>query len=383
MQAPAGTEQRIEAHGMPLASRNRLLVEGFRAQLIFAGAIGAYWLCYRLLVRSNPDVVNTDVLELMAGFMLISIPILIFSHILIRFWHMVRFVRPKHPSIWLVRDCWTHFSDSRRLALGLPMVVLLNVFMDIFTDIKKNIPNLVPFGWDARFAEWDRIVHFGRHPWEWLQPVLGYWPITYAVNFSYNFWFLVMWMLWMHFAFARQTSVLRTRFFLSFILTWSIGGSLFAVLFSSAGPCYYALIGLTPDPYAELMDYLRQVNEILPLMAIRIQEALWQSYVHHLMIGGISAMPSMHNAASLIFALAGWQIGRKLGIVLTVHCALVYIGSVHLGWHYAIDAYAGWAIALPIWWLSKPIAQWWEERPASLRLGKLLETSPFPAPRAS
>jgi hypothetical protein len=373
----------VEAARTPIqqaapATRMHLLLAGLRAQLIFVVVIAAYWLCYHLFVASSPKVVNTDAGKLIASFLLFSIPILIFSHILMRFWHMIRFVRPKRPTLWLIKDFWAFFSDPRRLALGLPMVLFMNFFMDIFTDIKKNIPHLIPFTWDAAFAEWDRIVHFGKHPWEWLQPLLGYWPVTYLVNFSYNFWFLVMWMLWMHFAFAAQTSVLRTRFFLSFLLTWSIGGSLLAVLFSSAGPCYYSLIGLSPDPYAELMNYLREVHEILPLMAIRLQDALWASYINQWMLGGITAMPSMHNAASLIFALAGWQISRRIGIVLTIHCALVYIGSIHLGWHYAIDAYAGWAVALPIWFLCKPIAQWWEGQPAALRLGQLLNLTPAP-----
>jgi hypothetical protein len=341
-------------------------------QLIFVAAIGIYWGCYRLFVRSHPNVINTDALELLASFMLYSLPILIFCQLLMSFWHMILHVRPKHPTIWLYKDLIAHFADRRRLALGVPMVLLLNLFMDVFTDIKKNIPNLIPFSWDPTFAEWDRIVHFGKHPWEWLQPVIGYWPVTFLINFSYNFWFLVMWILWMYFAFATRTSVLRTRFFLSFILTWSIGGSLMAVAFSSAGPCYYSLIGLAPDPYAPLMSYLRQVNETIPLMAINIQDALWYSYVNKAMLGGITAMPSMHNAASLLFALVGWQISRRIGIILSLHCFAVYIGSIHLGWHYAIDAYLGWAVALPLWFLSKPVAQWWEAKPAMLKCGRIL-----------
>jgi PAP2 superfamily protein len=385
MQHTAGTAEFGQAAGSANTSRKELFLAGIRVQLIFAAVIGVYWLCYRLFVRSHSNVVNTDALELLASFMLYSLPILIFCQLLMSFWHMILHVRPKHPTIWLCRDLVAHFSDPRRLALGLPMVLLLNLFMDIFTDIKKNIPNLIPFSWDPTFMEWDRILHFGKHPWEWLQPVLGHWPITFLVNFSYNFWFFVMWLLWMYFAFATHTSVLRTRFFLSFILTWSIGGSLMAVAFSSVGPCYYSLIGLSPDPYAPLMSYLRQVNDTIPLMAIGIQDALWFSYQTKAMIGGITAMPSMHNAASLLFALTGWQISRRLGIILSLHTFAVYIGSIHLGWHYAIDAYVGWAVAVPLWLISKPIAQWWEGHPVTLRWGRIFrrEVGFVPAAKAS
>ena len=64
---------------------------------------------------------------------------------------------------------------------------------------------------------------------------------------------------------------------------------------------------------------------------------------------GISAMPSMHVATSVLFALVAWQTHRKLGIVLTVHAAAVMIGSVHLAWHYALDGYIGALLTYGIW----------------------------------
>jgi hypothetical protein len=103
------------------------------------------------------------------------------------------------------------------------------------------------------------------------------------------------------------------------------------------------------------------------------------------MLGGITAMPSMHNAASLLFALAGWQISRRLGIILSIHCFAVYIGSIHLGWHYAIDAYLGWAVAVSLWLVSKPIAQWWEGHAITLRWGRIFREAVgfMPAAKAS
>ena len=42
---------------------------------------------------------------------------------------------------------------------------------------------------------------------------------------------------------------------------------------------------------------------------------------------------------------------------------LVFIASVHLGWHYAVDGYGAWLIALPLWWIAGRIAAWWEAKP--------------------
>ncbi|MBL8905409.1 MAG: hypothetical protein JNM20_01915, partial [Rhizobiales bacterium] len=38
---------------------------------------------------------------------------------------------------------------------------------------------------------------------------------------------------------------------------------------------------------------------------------------------------------------------------------VILFGSVHLAWHYAIDAYAGILIALGVWWLMGPVTRWY------------------------
>jgi hypothetical protein len=35
---------------------------------------------------------------------------------------------------------------------------------------------------------------------------------------------------------------------------------------------------------------------------------------------------------------------------MTVYALIVMIGSVHLGWHYAVDGYLGAAGMLVLWW---------------------------------
>ena len=38
--------------------------------------------------------------------------------------------------------------------------------------------------------------------------------------------------------------------------------------------------------------------------------------------------------------------------------ALIFVGSIHLGWHYAIDGYAGAAVALFGWWAAGRLVRW-------------------------
>jgi membrane-associated phospholipid phosphatase len=112
-----------------------------------------------------------------------------------------------------------------------------------------------------------------------------------------------------------------------------------------------------------------------------VQDTLWQSYTQGGLVAGISAMPSMHNATALLLALVGARIDWRLGILLWIHCALIFIGSIHLAWHYAVDNYVGWAIALACWWLARPVARWWEGHGHVQRLTRLIEAAAFPAGR--
>ena len=301
-----------------------------------------------------------DLMTLALSFLAFLGVILPLSIVSLRFYHLATKVRPDHPIPALVRDVWDCLRQPDRAANGFSIVIVFVFFMNVFAYLKGSVPIVQPFAWDPTFMEWDRWLHFGRAPWEWLHPVLGYAPITLILVASYHLWFMVMWLLVSGLAFARMPSVLRTRFFLAFMLTWGIGGNLLAIIFSSAGPCYYALIGNSPDPFAPLIGYLNTLNETLPIWAIDTQMLLWEGCQGNGIRLGISAMPSMHTAAALLFALAGWHLNRKLGIALFIFTGMILLGSIHLAWHYAIDGYAGIAIALIAWWISGIVARKWE-----------------------
>ncbi len=293
------------------------------------------------------------------SFILGNIPIFFLSLVTVRFLRLAIHVRPKRPIAALFHDLKDFLGSPSRLVLGVPLILTLSLFIKSYTNLKYNIPVFAPYSWDEALMIADRWLHFGRHPWEWLQPVLGYPIVTMALNVLYNLWFIIMWSFWMMLAFAQRPSVLRTQFFLSFLFIWSVGGSAMAMLMPSVGPCYYSLVGLSPDPYQPLMAYLKSANEVYPIWALATQDMLWNAYVgtDHT-FGGISAMPSMHNASTLLFALTAWRISRRLGMVMYGYVFVIFIGSVHLGWHYAVDAYIAWAVVAAIWWISGQMARW-------------------------
>ncbi len=341
-----------------------LLRKSISAHGIFWLIVASYCAGFLVLLRLRPDLVPLDFLMIAAGFLVVSIPIMLVSIFVLRFYHIARHVKPERPIPALFKDLWHYLTSGARMANGIPMVIIMVIFMYVFVGVKASIPILNSYSWDHYFSELDRTLHFGMLPWQWLQPLLGHPVITFAININYSGWFLVMWMTWVYFAFADRDSVLRTRFFLSFFLMWILIGGILAIVFSSAGPCYYGRLGLSPDPYADLMVYLRGANEVLPIWAIPVQDVLWQGHIGKSAIDGISAMPSMHNGSALLFALAGYQVSRFAGRLLSAHAILIFIGSIHLGWHYAVDSYLAWALTLVIWFAVLPIARWWHRTAA-------------------
>ena len=264
--------------------------------------------------------------------------------------YVMIFVRPQRLVAHLVEDL-RKFAHARRVAMVLPVFLLFPFFGSAFSFFRIYIPSFRPFSWDPTLAEWDRLLHGGRYPWEWLQPILGNPYVTCALNGLYHLWFAAMFgvILWQMGALKRPR--LRMQFFLTFVLLWALLGNIAATFLSSSGPVFYGRITGLPDPFAPLMSYLHAANAIAPIPALNVQDLLWASYTEHglAIIGGITAMPSMHIATCTSFALVAFGSDRRLGWMFAIFTLLVHIGSVHLGWHYAIDGYVAAIGTLAIW----------------------------------
>jgi hypothetical protein len=268
--------------------------------------------------------------------------------------HLRLVVRPVAYGAELRSAVLDRFLTLRRLCLVLPVLLLMPMFGATFTNLKVLIPALHPFDWDATFAVWDRLLHFGCDPWLLLQPVLGHPFVTSLVNGCYNLWFILAYgvFCWQMATIARPR--LRMQYILTFILAWALIGNVMALLLSSAGPVYYGRVTGLADPFVPLMAYLQQASTVSPVPALGIQDLLWRLYETKGLAlgGGISAMPSLHVAIAFSFVLLGRAIDRRLAVAFGAFALLIFLGSIHLGWHYAIDGYvailATWAIWLGV-----------------------------------
>ena len=272
---------------------------------------------------------------------------------LLRFYYIVIFIRPPRLAAYLKADFLAGPLNKERYKRAVPVFFSMLVLFSVFTSLKNLIPVIQPFQWDPFWADVDRALHFGADPWRWLQPLLGYPDVTKSINVIYNFWlpvkyFVLYWMMM-----SLKDPFRRMQFFVACALTWIINGTILATIFSAAGPCFYfPITGV--DRFGELMTYLKNVDPENQIWALRMQAILWERYTSGTLDfgSGISAMPSLHVASAFLLMLAGWRshfIFRAAGALFYLS---ILIGSVHLGWHYAVDGYLSTVITLALWIVS-------------------------------
>jgi len=232
--------------------------------------------------------------------------------------------------------------------LGIPWFVLGTVLaFDVYGAFKQAIPRLTSYTWDGPLAGIDWLLHLGRDPWTltaWISP--GSWAFR-LIDQGYTAWFLTLILTILAVA-TWAPARLRARFFLSLTAILIVGGTLGAVLLASGGPVYFAEFTGDTERFAPLLGYLHGTD------AREGQRILWEAFASgsDKLYGGISAMPSMHVAMVVLMALCfhGWN--RPIGWLVTLYAVLILFGSVHLGWHYAIDGYASVLLTIWIWWVT-------------------------------
>jgi hypothetical protein len=214
--------------------------------------------------------------------------------------------------------------------------VLIALQMAALTWTKTMLPLASPFWADPLLAGIDHAI-FGTDPWRVAEALFG-WAAP-VMDAAYMTWFLVKFGT-LALVLSAPESRRKTQALLSYFLILACT-ALGQYLLSSGGPVFYARLGfghrfdaLPVEPWVSLAssylwtDYLRAGGDIGT---------------------GISAMPSLHVAIALWFSLVLRAYLPRAAALGFLYFALILIGSVLLGWHYAADGMAATAITLISW----------------------------------
>ncbi|RWK01284.1 phosphatase PAP2 family protein [Mesorhizobium sp.] len=276
----------------------------------------------------------------------LGVTVILFAGISLR----VMLERPPHlfPALW---DRLLANRLPERLIVGLPVALALPLFFSLFTSMKGGISRIVPFYADSALITIDRAIHGGWDAWQILHPLLGTGPLTFALNFLYNLWFIVMLVILFCVTFSVGNGRLRSQYLVAFVLIWALLGNVGATVFASVGPAF-VMPFYGDDTFSPLMNYLRATNANYPVWALNAQGMLLaNAALDGPRLGsGISAFPSLHVAVATLNAIYFGRFGgllRGAGIMFLI---AIQLGAVHLAWHYAVDGYAS-ILATPVIWI--------------------------------
>jgi len=284
--------------------------------------------------------------------------------------------------IWIIR-MWRAGIESplkefnrENARLGLRYLVArmlppaaISVFGVWFGVLKQLVPGLGGFRLDGALAEIDYALFFGHDPWRLAHAAFG--PFAGFIDFTYETWLPVL-LVFPYVLTMFAPMQVRARFFLSWVLSWIVLGVVLAIALASAGPMFLDNMRL---PGAAHYQGLVATLKDAPL-TLRSHDYLWALYQKGDtgLGGGISAAPSMHVAIAWLYVLTTWRWWKPLAIPAFGYFAIIVLGSVFLGYHYAVDGLISIAGVSMIWVL---VGRWVEGHRLTLARWGL---APLPKP---
>lgn len=219
-------------------------------------------------------------------------------------------------------------NDWRKFVFWSLCILLAGVNMTTFMWIKPLLNYLIPFRADPILADIDKVIFLGHDPWTLLTGL----NTTAAAVFYHRGWFAMM-ILALIVVLSAPPSPEKSAAMLTYFACWSVVGPLIHALLPAAGPIFYMQLG-----YGDRFAALENVSETRAVAAY-----LWAIYAD---TGfgpgsGISAMQSLHIATTVWMVLAVQVFAPRLFMPALLVGFLVFLLSIALGWHYAMDGVVG------------------------------------------
>jgi membrane-associated phospholipid phosphatase len=141
--------------------------------------------------------------------------------------------------------------------------------------------------------------------------------------------------------FRAATMGVMTCFYLGYVLY---------VVFPAAPPRLVLLRQFTKDLYGYRRFFAQLQAEAFSLLPVDSR----------------AAFPSLHSAISVVALIFAWRYARAWFYLLLPFAVGLWVSTIYLRHHYAIDLLVGWALACVAVWLAPRLDGWWARRQRAL-----------------
>ena len=250
-------------------------------------------------------------------------------------WHIVALRGTANPTRTLLDRLQANRDLLWSASLGTALVL---VQLAALTWAKPTLPMFTGFWADPVLTRADAAL-FGADPWRVVHAIFG--SRNSLIDAIYALWFPTV-LSALFFTFISRSSI-KSRLIVTYFLTVAIG-ILIQFALPSGGPIFYGRLGFE-NRFADLMA-------AIPPLAMQGSGYLWGCHLGYrecLAGWGISAWPSMHVALATWVVLTAATLKRSLLPLALGWWAMIFIGSIYLGWHYVLDGIAGALLVAMAW----------------------------------
>lgn len=244
------------------------------------------------------------------------------------------------------------YFRRRRIINMLFALMAMTLSLSAFTVHKTLVFRALPFTHDPWIIEADKWLFFGTDPWKVTHALFSSPWATMVLDRLYHPFFLPMALGYIIGMVIISSPRLRHAYIATYLLSWLFIGMLMARAMMSAGPAFDGVLIDTGGRFLPLLERLRdQAAQNSWIDVPGLQEYLQTVYYSDYVAfgSGISAMPSMHISMAVLWAIPAWYAGRLWGLLFSAYALLMWLASIHLAWHYALDGVVAGAVTLAIW----------------------------------